>query len=140
MNSRSVFGLVVLGAIVAAQMTATFCSVELYPLSPYRMFSRNWPAGIVMENVRLKMNGREFTPWQALDIPFFQANSMMYQIFLDSASIELKTKTCALLHKGLMSSEAIAVKRVETQYGDPGRPILRTAENANSIVYTCPKL
>lgn len=79
------------------QLLITLCpSIEAYPFSPYRMFSKNWRDGIVMERIRYQVPGESNLrfSWELLGIPFFQANSLSYRVFLDRNDPQERAAFC----------------------------------------------
>lgn len=85
--------------LFVAQAYASFSSQSVYPLNPYRMFSRNWKDGIVMAKVSYFSAGRSYDAWEALAMPFFQANHVSFVTFLDEAPMAQRKIVCDLASK-----------------------------------------
>lgn len=83
--------------IICAQCYVTFTSRNLYPLSPYRMFSKNWYDGIQMDQIHFRNHSGIYRPWDLLKIPFFQANNTSFATFLDSPLAAQRATYCSLL-------------------------------------------
>ena len=95
-------GMALFIGFIVIQAFATSSKTNVYPFSPYRMFSKHWADGIVMAQVKIVDDtGKALPAWQAMEIPFFQANQLMYSIFLDPAPEEARTKLCNLMRSKL---------------------------------------
>lgn len=101
-------------AVFQLGITTLSKSHDWYPFSPYKMFSKNWQSGIVMERIRFSNTGDVRNTWELLGIPFFQANHLSFSIFLDHKNPEISQKLCSLLGEGHYSvlSEQVKFERI----------------------------
>ncbi len=97
---KRLFGLLVLFSFVLIQGYASVTFKNIYPFSPYRMFSKLWAPGVVMDQVSYETwSDRSYRPFDILPIPFFLANHLSFITFLDPSSELRKTALCSLLLK-----------------------------------------
>ena len=130
--------LAVISAIIGLQCWASLSPQITYPFSPYKMFSKNWQSGIIMDQVRYE-DDQEMTyrPWDLLRIPFFQANQLSYVTFLDSAPVTQKQALCRLLLKSLSSSRKIKVLGSEIHFDRSLNGTMIAQESKKEVVYVC---
>jgi hypothetical protein len=109
--------------------------IEWYPFSPYRMFSKNWENNIVMERIRYRSVKEDsyLFPWQIMGIPFFQANQISFNIFLDLEVKDAKDKLC-----DLFPLPGLLVLREEVKYSLVGPKMVETIQK-QEIVHECNK-
>ena len=128
----------VLSGVLGLQVWASVSSTVTYPFSPYRMFSKNWKNGGIMDQVRYEDDHeRIYPPWDLLKIPFFQANQLSFVTFLDSAPGEQKQALCAQLFKSLPRSKEIKVLGSEVQFERSPTGTMISQEQKKEVIYVC---
>lgn len=99
-----------LPAFLGIQVIASFSQQNLYPFSPYRMFSRHWPDGVQMARVSLMTeDGKRYRPWDLIPLPFFQANHISFSSYLDPAPSTQKEAICKVMKSNLPAPSSITV-------------------------------
>ena len=127
----------ILPAFLVVQAAATLSKASIHPFSSYRMFSKNWPDGIVMERVVYSAGGEPYRPWDVLRIPFFQANQVSYATFLDPSSEAQREALCARQLAALPASTGeLAVLGEEIRFARDGGA-MKAAVVKSERVHVC---
>lgn len=127
-----------LPCFAAIQLSSSVSTSCFYPFNPYRMFSKNWESGIIMSRINYRDADKKiYRPWDLLNLPFFQTNSISYATFLDKNIIGHKDGLCKLLMKNSKIS-ALDVVSEEVQFNLVGQVMKTTIVKSNDI-YNCKK-
>lgn len=93
---RKEIGVFLFFSFITVQIFVTFTDRVLYPLNPYRMFSKNWQSGIEISGISAGRDAdSSIKVWKILNIPFFQTNKIMMDIYYGKqTSYALKNHLC----------------------------------------------
>jgi hypothetical protein len=136
MTSRRLAPTLVLPLFFAAQVGASAVKTPLHPFSPYRMFSKNWPDGVVMDRVLYAAGEQRFRPWDLLRIPFFQANQLSYVTFLDPAPPAQREALCSRLLAAAPGAGELRVLAEEVRFSRDGA-VMTEAVVKSAEVHVC---
>lgn len=134
------FGYFVLLGFFLIQIGASLLEKNIYPFSPYRMFSKHWESGIVMDYVSFAdENDNEYSVSSLLkEIPFFQANHLSFITFLDASSAEQKKILCQLLMRNIPTT-LLKVFAQERLYERDSSGVVRMRIEKKELVHECKK-
>lgn len=117
------------------QVFATFSPLNLYPISPYRMFSRNWQNGIQMARISIQKDNNWYTVPSLLQIPFFQANNIAFSTFIDNSTESQKIEFCNQLNKHIKAPFSVYNQVIEFIRDD--EELMKTNITNSEKIYEC---
>lgn len=125
-------------SILSIQCWTSIASQSFYPFSPYRMFSKNWKDGILMDEVQYRdEQNRTYRTWQALDVPFFQANHLSFVTFLDPSAPEQKNALCKRAFASLSHANRLDVLGIQMRYSRSQNGEMKQTAERQEVVHVC---
>lgn len=134
---KKMFGCLLFAGFLALQITATVSKTSLYPFDAYRMFSRNWNDGIVMERPAYEIEGVRHHVWDHLSLPFFQINALFYADFFDPAPAGAEDALCRQLQRTAGTTARIDVYREDVRYTRTEAQGMQAVILNREVVHVC---